>query len=173
MVIFSGKAKAQNPSKMLIVYFSHSGNTRIIAQYIQQETGAKLFEIEPVNPYPAEYQAVVDQAKKEINAGYRPELKTKVANFDDYDIIFIGSPNWWGTIPPPVATFLSSYDLNNKTIVQFITHEGSRFGRSTADIKKLCPDSKILKSYSCRGSLAKSASGEVHKWLTVLHLINN
>ncbi|MCI1640281.1 MAG: flavodoxin [Bacteroidales bacterium] len=170
MTGFYGNAQVKNPPGILIAYFSCSGNTRVIARDIQKECGGTMFEIQPVKPYPAEYRAVVEQARQEIEAGYKPELKTKVENFDSYDIIFIGSPNWWGTVPPPVATFLSSYDFKGKTILQFITHGGSSFGRSSEDIRKLCPDSKILKGYSCRGSMVGTAAGEVHKWLTALNL---
>ena len=91
--------------KILVVYFSHSGNTRTVAQQITRSTGADLFEIQPQEAYPTDYHSVVNQAKKEINTSHRPALKNDVQDFDKYDIIFIGSPNWWSTIAPPVATF--------------------------------------------------------------------
>ncbi len=157
------KVQAQN--KSLIVYFSHSNNTKVIAEYIHEFTDADIFRIEPVNKYPSEYQAVVDQAKKEINEDFRPKLKGMVNNFDQYDTIYVGSPNWWSTIAPPVATFLSSYDFEGKTIIQFMTHEGSRFGRSTADIRKICPEANMLKGFECRGSQVGKAKDEVKTWL--------
>lgn len=152
-------------NKILIVYFSHSGNTRVIAEYIKEATGGDIFEIQPVKDYPADYNTVVEQAKNEINASYKPELKAKVSGIAKYDVIFVGSPNWWSTIAPPVATFLSSYDLSGKKIVPFITHEGSQLGRSVADIKKLCPKSDVINGYACRGSKVKSARQEVAEWI--------
>jgi len=151
--------------RILIVYFSHSGNTREIAQQIKNATGGDLFEIQPVTPYPEDYDTVVLQAKSEINSGYKPQLKTKVEKIESYDVMFVGSPNWWNTIAPPVATFLSSYDLSGKTIVPFITHEGSRMGRSVADIKKLCPNSTVLEGLPIRGKSVKSSQDAIVKWL--------
>ena len=103
-------AGAQQPSgKVLVAYFSHSGNTREVARQISEATGGDLFEIVPATPYPTEYRAVVDQGKKEIEAGVRPALKNPVGDLSQYDVIFVGSPCWWATIAPPVATFLTSY----------------------------------------------------------------
>lgn len=156
--------------KVLVVYFSHSGNTRTIANYIKEMTGGDAVEIKPVNEYPKEYQAVVDQAEKEIFANYKPDIKTYIKNIDSYDVIFVGSPNWWNTIAPPVATFLSTHNLSGKTIIPFITHEGSRMGKSVSDIKKLCPNAKVLDGYACRGSNVGSARNEVAKWLKDIKL---
>ena len=111
-------AGAQQPSgKVLVAYFSHSGNTREVARQISEATGGDLFEIVPATPYPTEYRAVVDQGKKEIEAGVRPALKNPVGDLSQYDVIFVGSPCWWATIAPPVATFLTSCDLAGKTVV--------------------------------------------------------
>lgn len=171
IIVTNMNLQAQSSSKkILVVYFSHSGNTRIIAEYIQEATSADIFEIEPVKDYPQNYQAVVDQAKKEINDNYKPELKTKVQDIKQYDVIFVGSPNWWGTVAPPVSTFLSSYDLSGKTIIPFITHEGSRMGRSVADIKKLCPGSDVLSGYSCYGSKVGNARSEVDTWVKEINM---
>ena len=99
-------AGAQQPSgKVLVAYFSHSGNTREVARQISEATGGDLFEIVPATPYPTEYRAVVDQGKKEIEAGVRPALKNPVGDLSQYDVIFVGSPCWWATIAPPVATW--------------------------------------------------------------------
>lgn len=158
----------QTSGKALIVYYSYSGNTRVIAQQIRQATGGDIFEIQPVNDYPKEYKAVVDQAKKEVNENYKPALKTKVENMEHYDVIFVGSPCWWYTIAPPVATFLSSYDFTGKTIVPFMTHEGSRMGHSEADIKKLCEGAVVLEGLPVRGGRVKEAGNEVNQWLKKL-----
>jgi hypothetical protein len=110
----------------------------------------------------------VEQARKELDREYRPELKTKVENMDAYTVVFVGYPNWWGTIPRPVATFLSEYDLSGKTIVPFCTHEGSALGRSVADIKKLCPQSTTLEGLPVRGSDVHNARNKVSGWLREL-----
>lgn len=160
-----------SPGKILVVYFSHTGNTREIANQIKELTNGDIFEIQPVNAYPIDYQTFVDQAKKEINANFKPELKAKVTNIEQYDVIFVGSPNWWNTIAPPVATFLTSYNFSGKTIVPFMTHGGTRMGHSEADIKALCTNSTILKGLPIRGSNVKDAKPEVTKWLREIKII--
>lgn len=157
--------------KILVAYFSHSGNTRVIAEQIKNATGGDIFEIQPVKDYPRDYQTVVDQARKEISSNYKPALKAKVKNIESYDVIFIGSPCWWSTIAPPVATFLSIYNLSGKTIVPFMTHEGSGMGHSVSDIKKLCPKSTVLEGLPVRGSSVKSAQNDVKKWLREIKMI--
>ena len=104
------------PSRVLIAYYSWGGNTKYAAAQIQKATGGTLFEIKPVKPYPSEYRECTVQARKEIQEGGRPELAAKVEDMGKYDVIFIGSPNWWSTIAPPVASFLASYDLSGKTV---------------------------------------------------------
>lgn len=160
-----------NQKKILVAYFSHSGNTKEIARQIKEATGGDIFEIVPIKPYPTEYQAVVAQAKKEINANFKPELKNKVENINQYDVIFVGSPNWWSTIAPPVATFLASYDFSGKTIVPFFTHGGGSIGRCETDVRKYCPKSTVLKSLYIPGSSVKSAQKDVEKWLREIKII--
>lgn len=157
--------------KKLIVYYSRSGNTREVAQQIKTATGGDIFELQPVNPYPPNYDDVVDQAKSEINAHFKPPLKTKAENIESYNLIFVGSPNWWDTIAPPVATFLSSYDLSGKTIVPFISHQGSRMGHSISDIKKLCPHSTVLQGLPIQGDSVKSSRDTVVKWLRDIEMV--
>ncbi|HEY8541015.1 MAG TPA: flavodoxin, partial [Pseudothermotoga sp.] len=107
--------------KSLVVYYSWSGNTQKIARLIQELTDGDIVELIPETPYPSSYNATLEQAKKEIQANYKPPLKTKIDNIEDYEIIFVGSPNWWGTMAPPAATFLSQYDLSGKKIAPFIS----------------------------------------------------
>jgi len=159
------QAQSSQEKKILVAYFSHTGNTGEIAKQIQKATSADLFEIRPVDAYPTDYQTLIEQAKKEINANYKPALKSKVENINTYDVIFVGSPNWWGTIAPPVATFLSTYSLSEKTIVPFITHGGSSMGQSVSDIKKLCPKSVILDGFPVKGSSVKNAKNDILTWL--------
>ena len=156
----SGDAQtAPNDKKVLVAYFSHSGNTRAVAERIAAATGADLFEIVPQKPYPAEYRAVVDQARREIGADYRPALKTDLPDAGRYDVIYIGSPCWWSTVAPPVATFLAAHDFTGKTLIPFMTHEGSRMGRSETDIRRLCPGATVRSGVPIRGRpTAKSDS---------------
>ncbi|HVN96796.1 MAG TPA: flavodoxin [Syntrophorhabdaceae bacterium] len=151
--------------KILVAYFSHSGNTREFADHIRRGVGGDAFEIEAKAPYPHDYDAVVKQARQELNSGYKPELKTKIENIKSYDLVFIGYPNWWGTVPGPVKTFLSLYDLSGKTIVPFCTHAGSGLGRSVTDISKLCPKSIVLNGAAFWGRDAKVAQNKVSEWL--------
>ena len=160
----SGDAQtAPNDKKVLVAYFSHSGNTRAVAERIAAATGADLFEIVPQKPYPAEYRAVVDQARREIAADYRPALKTDLPDAGRYDVIYIGSPCWWSTVAPPVATFLAAHDFTGKTLIRFMTHEGSRMGRSEADIRRLCPGATVRSGVPVRGSDAAQADREIRQ----------
>jgi flavodoxin len=150
---------------ILVAYFSHSGNTREIAKQIHKSVDGHIFEIQSVEPYPHDYDAVVEQARKELDSGYKPALKTKIGNIKSYDLVFMGYPVWWGTFPAPVKTFLSEYDFSGKTIAPFCTHEGSGLGRSAADISKLCPKSVLLNGAAIRGSIVKTAQNKVSEWL--------
>jgi flavodoxin len=156
--------------KILIAYYSHSGNTRTIANVIQKITNSNLFEISPQQPYTENYNQCVQQARKEISSGYKPELKTEVENIAQYDTIFIGSPNWCSTIAPPVTTFLSNNNLSGKTIAPFITHGGGGIGRIISDIKKLAQNATITKELYLNGSSAKNAQNNVEKWLNEINV---
>ena len=173
-ILPSHTARAQTPTastKILVVYFSQSGNTAVIARMIQEATGGNLFEIVPVAPYPTDYNAVVDQAKRELNADFRPTLKSTGPDLAAYDTIFVGSPNWWSTIAPPVMTFLEAHNFAGKTIVPFITHEGSRMGKSVQDVKRLSPGATVLSGQPFRGSDVKDAKEDVRRWLNSMKLL--
>lgn len=135
---------------------------------ISYDTGGDLFEIKTVKPYPADYNTVVALAKKELNAAYRPKLASKVVNMEIYDVVFIGYPNWWSTMPTGVFTFLEEYDFSGKTIIPFCTHEGSGLGRSERDLAKLCPNLKLLEGLAVRGSSVGRSHGSVTSWLDKL-----
>lgn len=160
----------QAGGKTLIVYFSRTGNTATVATYIQTIMGGDLIGLELAQPYPEDYKSVTDQAKRELKAGFKPPLATVVDNMHEYTQIFVGSPNWWKTIAPPVMTFLSSYDMTGKTIIPFMTHEGSGLGRSVADIKKLCPTATVLEGLAIRGTTFASAEPDVVAWINKLGL---
>jgi flavodoxin len=151
--------------KILVAYFSWSGNTRDVANQIRKIVGGDIFEIVSVDRYPSNYDDTVKQAKRELDAGYRPELVSEVESIGSYDVIFIGYPNWWGTIPRPVASFLTKCNHSGKTIVPFCTHEGSRLGRSVEDIAKLCPQSTVLEGLAVRGGDMRNAKDRVSEWL--------
>jgi flavodoxin len=157
-------------SKVLVAYFSHSGNTREIAEQVHGSIGGDLFEIRSIDPYPRDYDAVVRQAKRELGSGHKPALKTLVDDIASYDTVFVGYPNWWGTFPAPVKTFLSEYDLSGKTVAPFCTHEGSGLGRSAADIAKLCPASTVLEGLAVRGGEVARAQGRVADWLEKIQI---
>jgi flavodoxin len=151
--------------KILVAYFSHSGNTREIATQIHKIVGGGIFEIQPVKPYPYDYDAVVKQARQELDSGYKPALKIEVENITSYNSVFIGYPIWWYTIPAPVKSFLLEYDFSGKTIVPFCTHGGTGLGRSAADISKLCTKSTLLDGVAIWGRDVKTAQNTVSEWL--------
>jgi flavodoxin len=163
----SNKANTGN-WKVLTVYFSHSGNTRECANLIHQRVGGDILEIIPVQPYPTDYDAVVEQAKQELKSGFKPVLRTEVKDIEAYDVIFVGSPNWWNTVAPPVRTFLTEHDLASKAAVPFITHAGTGLGRSAKDIAELCSDSKVLEGLAVWGTEVKTAQTRVLEWLQKL-----
>lgn len=157
--------------KILVVYFSHSGNTREVAMQIHAKVGGDIFEVQSVKPYPKDYHTVVEQAKQELSSNYKPELKTKINNIRQYDVVFIGYPIWWGTFPAPIKTFLLKYDLSGKTIVPFCTHGGSELGRSVSDLAKMCPKATILHGLAIRGSESKTSQSKITEWLHKIKFI--
>lgn len=157
--------------KILIAYFSHSGNTREVAKQIQQQLGGDLFEIIPINPYPKEYNAVVAQAKIENKNDFRPQLESYIDNIEDYKIVFVGSPVWWYTVAQPVKTFLAENNLESKTIIPFCTHEGSGQAGSFTDIKALTPHSEVLDGIEIWGSRVRQCQKQISDWLNAIDLL--
>jgi len=165
--------------KCLIAYFSREGNnyvsgrvvdlpignTEVVAKIIQEMTGGNLFHIEAVNSYPKDYTETTEVAQDELRANARPELTNHVENMDSYDVVFLGYPNWWGTMPMPVFTFLEKYDFSGKTIIPFCTHEGSGLGHSEKDIANLCPKATLLKGLAINGSRVNAAKKDVTNWV--------
>ena len=151
--------------KILIAYFSWGGNTKGVAEEIQRQTGADLFEITLVNPYSSDYNTVLDEAQRDQNAQARPELASHVENMDEYDTIMIGYPNWWASIPMPIASFLEEYDFSGKTILPFCSHGGGRFGQSLTAIAKLAPDATMGEALSIHYSGGSDLSNDVTDWL--------
>ena len=163
----------------LVIYFSRSGenyfggqlkniekgNTEVIAEYIQELAGDDLFKVEPAVEYPADYMQCIDVAKKEQQDGARPEIKETLDDISSYDTIYIGFPNWWGTLPMAMFTQLEQLDFSGKTVKPFVTHEGSGFGSSARDIKKLCAGADIKKGLSIPGANVGSAKDLVSAWI--------
>ncbi len=164
-------ATGTDRKKVLIAYYSRTGNTREIADQIHRSVGGDIFEIQAVKLYPDDYEDLKKVAKEELASEYKPALKTKIENIRSYDLIFIGYPIWWGTFPAPVRTFLSEYDFSGKTVVPFCTHLGSGLGQSVTDISKLCPKSKISDGLAVWGKDAKTAQNEVAEWLRKIDII--
>ena len=156
--------------KPLLLYFSRSGNTRKLAQMITTRVQADSLELTPLKPYPDAYQACVDQAKKEQKENARPKLSNDLSLLDNYQIIFLGYPNWWGTMPMFFFTMLEAHPMAGKTIIPFCTHGGSQFGNSIRDLKKLCPKAKIAKGLAIPGTDVGSSERKVAAWLSELGL---
>lgn len=151
---------------ILVAYFSHTGNTETIANMIAEYTGGDLFQVETTTVYPDEYNDLIAQARQEQDDDARPELSSSVENMDNYDTVFIGFPNWWGTMPMTMFTFLESYDFSGKTVVPFCTHEGSALGNSESDIAELIPDAELLKGLAVRGQTAQNRQDEAREAVT-------
>lgn len=151
--------------KILVAYFSWGGNTRGIARQIQEQTGGNLFEIEMATPYSSDYNTVLDQAQRDQNNQARPALRTHVQDMSQYDTIILGYPNWWASIPMPVASFLEENNLAGKTIMPFCSHGGGRLGQSVTAIAKLAPQSKITEGLSVSYSGGSGLPGEISAWL--------
>ena len=188
--IFYSKASATgerggalSEHKALVVFYSRSGqnyvsgdivnlpvgNTAAVAEIIRQKIGADVFEIKTVKPYPADYHETTEVAKKELNEQARPDIVGGVDDIAQYDTIILGYPNWWGTMPMAVRSFLDAHDLAGKTILPFCTHEGSGMGRSEKDLKSALPSCIMKPGLAIKGSrVHRRDSGipaEVEAWL--------
>lgn len=167
-------------ANILVAYFSRAdenynvgtiekGNTQIIAEYIASEVGADSFHIETVTPYPADYDDCCDVAKQELADKARPELNGTVENMEQYDIVFLGYPIWWGDMPMAVYTFMDSYDFSDKVVIPFNTHEGSGESGTYSAIGGYLPNAQVLDGMSIQGKTAQEFSTDtqqvVRDWL--------
>lgn len=165
--------------KTMIVYYSRTGenywngsiknlekgNTETVAEMVADMTGGDLFEVETVKTYPEDYYQCIDEAKAELQRGDRPEVKAYADDLEDYDTIYVGYPNWWGTMPMVMFTFLEHYDLSGKRIIPFCTNEGSGMGGSERDLKKICKGAKVEKGFSIHGAEAAQSRSKVEAWV--------
>ena len=165
-----------NGGRLLVVFFSHAGdnysvgnikvgNTKIVADYISEITGADQFEIVTHKYDGMAYTPLCDLAKKEQENGELPPFEGAIENVGQYDTIFIGGPVWWGTYPQVMFTFFKKYDLNGKTIIPFTTHEGSGLGSCVRDVKKAYPKATVKGEFSMYGHDVRSGKDRVEKWL--------
>ena len=166
-------------AKTLIAFFSRAdenyfggamryvkvGNTEIVVNDMKEMINADTFRIEMKDPYSPVYMTCIDEAKKDLRAKARPELVSMPASIDEYDTVVLAYPNYWGTMPMAVFTFLENFDFSGKTILPLCTNEGSGMGGSERDIKKTCPGANVKSGLSVTGSEAANAAGRVKKWL--------
>jgi flavodoxin len=164
--------------KSLVIYFSHTGenymahgieniekgNTEIFAEYIKDITKADLFKVDPKEKYPYNYYECCDVAKKEFNENKRPVIKNTLENINDYDVIYIGGPIWWGTYPMAIFTCIETLDFKGKIVMPFSTHEGSGLGNVMSDLPKYCKDADIRKGLAIRGCKVKDNKKEIEGW---------
>ena len=161
----TGAPETQSGGRTLIAYFSWSGNTRGVANEIQRQTGFDLFEIEPIPAYSGDYNTVLMEAQRDQHAQARPRIADHVENMADYDTILLGYPNWWASIPMPIASFLEEYDFAGKRIVPFCSHGGGRLGQSLTAIAKLAPEADLGTGLSIHYSGGATLAADVSQWL--------
>ena len=185
LLTFNTQAKEidMTGKKVLVVYFSRTGeqysvgnitegNTAVIAKMIAEQTGADMFEIKLKNDtYPAAYKALTEVALSEKKANARPEISGDVANFADYDVVFIGTPNWWADLPMALYTFMETHDWSGKTVAPFVTHEGSGLSSIPSKIKSVT-GAEMLDGLAIYGHVAQNdreqAKENVTNWLKKL-----
>ena len=155
---------AEEYSNTLVVYFSHTGNTKTVAEYIHDLVGGDLVRLEPVNPYPEGYSDALDPAKQEQRENARPEIQNTIEHFDSYEIIYLGYPIWWGTTPMLINTFLESYDFSGKTVVPFATSGGTGIDKSIEDIRGEIPSAEV------KDGLLVRDNDDIIPWLQQLGL---
>ena len=165
-------------AKNLIIYYSRKGqnyvngsiknlekgNTEIVAEFIQKAVGGDLFEVDTVKPYDADYNICIDEAKKELHAKARPELKNYLDNIEEYDNVFVCGPCWWGTYPMAVFTQLEKLNWRGKRVIPVMTHEGSGLGQCERDLKKICFGATLENGLAVHGADASKSESAVASW---------
>lgn len=161
----SEEAAAETTSKSLVVYFSWSGNTENVAKSIQAQTNSDLFEIVPKTPYSDDYNTVVDLAQEEQKNNARPEIADVIENIEQYDVIYVGFPNWWGDMPMILYTFFDTYDLSGKTIAPFCTSGGSGLSNTVNEMKELEPNATVTNGLHIGSEASSSPDDAIIQWL--------
>ncbi|MCH3914131.1 MAG: NAD(P)H-dependent oxidoreductase [Acidaminococcaceae bacterium] len=159
--------ETKKTGKVLIAYYSYSKdhNTKAVAEQIKGFTSGDIVEITPKTPYSTDYDKTVEQGHKEVQEGFQPEITTKVANWDQYDTIIIGSPIWWYHVAPPVSTFMHKNNFQGKNVAVFVTHGGYGGGESAKDLEQGCKGAKILGAYAAPGASVQKDKLQVEEWL--------
>lgn len=157
-------------SKSLVVYFSWSGNTQNVAEAIQAQTDSDIFEIVPATPYSDDYDTVVNLAQEEQRNNARPAISGSIENMEQYGIIYVGFPNWWGGMPMILYTFFDDYDLSGKTIAPFCTSGGSGLSNTVNEIKELEPNATVTDGLHISSSSASTPDNAVSGWLSDIGL---
>lgn len=155
----------ENTSNILVAYFSRTGNTEVLAEMIEEQTGGNLFEITPAEPYLEDYDETVERFRRERDENARPEISNSVEDIAQYDVVFVGFPNWGDDMPHIVYTFLEQYDFSGKTLIPFCTNGGGGFGNSIAGLESTCPNSMIAEGFECSGSNVENETNEVVDWI--------
>lgn len=153
-------------SKALVVYFSWSGNTERVAKSIQSQTGSDIFEIVPATPYSDDYDTVLNLAQAEQSEDARPAIAGSVENITDYDVIYVGYPNWWGDMPMILYTFFDSYDFSGKTVAPFCTSGGSGLSDTVNAIKELEPNAVVTEGLHVGSGASSEPEQAVSEWLS-------
>lgn len=148
--------------KILVAYYSHTGNTKTVAETIKEITGGDLFEIKTNHEYPKNYTDIINQARQEKEDNFEPEL-TENIDISAYDTIFIGSPVWWYTFASPIRTFLSENNFSGKTIMPFCTHGGGGSSNTFTEMEELCPDANVKSGFSSFENTAKDS--DIQNWI--------
>lgn len=162
---------SEGERRTLVVYYSHSGNTQTIADYIKNALQSDIVRVETAVPYPESYDEHLAQAREEVASGYHPELTSKVENIKDYDVVFVGYPIWVETAAPPIASFLASHDLSGITVIPFCTSGTSSAEASYRLVRSLCPNSTVLEGIQIRRGTYDTAHDRVINWLRNLGMI--
>lgn len=160
----------QTGSKSLVAYFSWSGNTENVAKSIQSQTDSDIFEIVPATPYSDDYDAVVDLAQAEQSEDARPAIADSIENIADYNVIYVGYPNWWGDMPMILYTFFDSYDFSGKTVAPFCTSGGSGLSDTVNAIKELEPNAVVTEGLHIGSGASSNPDGAVSEWLSEIGL---
>ena len=157
-------------SKSLVIYFSWSGNTENVAKSIQSQTDSDIFEIVPATPYSDDYDTVVDLAQEEQRSKARPAISGTIKNIADYDVIYVGFPNWWGDMPMILYTFFDTYDLSSKTIALFCTSGGSGLSGTVNEVKSLEPNATVTEGLHIGSGSSSNPDKAVSEWLNDIGL---
>ncbi len=156
----------QGTGKALVVYFSHTGNTENVANFIHEAVGGDIVKLETEEPYTDNYNDLLDIAQEEKRENARPALSTKIDNIEQYDTIFLGYPIWWGDMPMALYTFLDEYDLSGKTIAPFVTSGGSGLSGTPSNIQDEEPNATVTEGLSVRDTNSGNSQNAVNNWLS-------